>query len=330
LTVPVAATATTPIVDVALSIDGVRRVVGLKLEGHNPGGSIKARTAAALVDSLETAGRLCPGDTVVESTSGNLGVALSLICEERGYAFVAVVDPKVDSAVVDRMRAASAEIVTVEEQDSTGGFLNTRIAEVRRLLARGRMVWPNQYEHPANPAAHFSVTGPELLAQRPDIDAVFVATSTGGTLAGISRYLRAKSARVRVVAVDVRGSQTFGDTPAPRLLNGIGSSRPSAFLTRADYDDVVLVPDREAIAACHALDTGAGISLGGSSGAAIAACARVLASNPSVRRPVCICPDGGDNYAHTLYSASWLAANDVDPAADARMLRFRAPTLECP
>jgi 2,3-diaminopropionate biosynthesis protein SbnA len=317
-----ATTAATPIVDVALRIGGARRVVGLKLEGFNPGGSIKARTAASLVASLESDGLLRPGDTLVESTSGNLGVALALICAQRGYSFVAVVDPKIDPSVIDRMRAANAEIVMVDEPDAGGGYLLTRLAEVRRLMAQRRMVWPNQYENAANPAAHFDGTGPELLAQRPDLDAVFIATSTGGTLAGVSRYLRTARPKATVVAVDVHGSQTFAGNPAHRLLNGIGSSRPSSFLTPADYDRVVFVSDREAIAACHTLEARTQISVGGSSGAALAACGRVLAEAPELRRAVCICPDDGANYRQTIFSPRWLAAHDVTPIDDASMLAF--------
>jgi N-(2-amino-2-carboxyethyl)-L-glutamate synthase len=315
-------TAATPICDVALLVAGEWRAVGLKLEGRNPGGSIKARTAFSLIYDLELTGRLRPGDTVVESTSGNLGVALSLICRERGYGFVAVVDPKVDPAVLARMRAASAEVVMVEQPDEGGGFLLTRLAEVRRLMGERPLVWPNQYENAANPAAHFDITGPEMLAQRPDMDAVFIATSTGGTLAGISRFLRKASPPTTVVAVDVQGSRTFDSDPAPRLLNGIGSSRRSAFLTPADYDHVALISDREAIAACHALHTWAGVSVGGSSGATVAACARFLASNGDVRNPVCICPDDGSNYRHTLFSPEWLAAHDVRPVSDVKLLHF--------
>jgi 2,3-diaminopropionate biosynthesis protein SbnA len=317
-----ATTAATPIVDVALDVGGVRRIVGLKLEGFNSGGSIKARTAASLVESLESQGLLRPDDTLVESTSGNLGVALALICAERGYAFVAVVDPKIDPSVIDRMRAANAEIVMVDEPDDGGGYLLTRLAEVRKLMAQRHMVWSNQYENVANPAAHFNGTGPELLAQRPDLDAVFIATSTGGTLAGVSRYLRTTRPHATVVAVDVHGSQTFGSEPARRLLNGIGSSQPSSFLTPADYDRVVFVGDREAIAACHALEADTQISVGGSSGAALAACARVLAEAPDLHRPVCICPDDGANYRNTIFSPRWLAAHDVDPIGDAALLAF--------
>lgn len=312
----------TPIVDVALRIRGAWRVVGLKLEGHNPGGSIKARTAAALVHALESQGRLHPGDALVESTSGNLGVALARISEARGYSFTAVVDPKIDLAVLERMRAHDARIVMVDRPDLAGGYLLTRLREVRRLIDSSSMVWTNQYESAANPAIHFRHTGPELLRQRPDVDAVFVAASTGGTLAGVGRFLRGSAPRAEVVGVDVRGSLVFASKPAPRLLTGIGASQPSSFLRPDDYDHVELVGDREAIATCHALASDTGISVGGSSGAAVAACARFLAANPGVRHPVCICPDEGANYAHTLYSPVWLDAHGISPAADAAGLPF--------
>lgn len=318
---PVAAVAT-PIVDVALRIGGAWREVGLKLEGRNPGGSIKARTAAALVHRLERGGVIGPGDALVESTSGNLGVALARICAARGYSFTAVLDPKVDPAVVGRMREHGAEIVMVDRADAAGGYLLTRLAEVRRLMDRRSMVWPNQYENPANPAVHFGHTGPELLRQRPCLDAVFVATSTGGTLAGIGRYLHAAAPGAQVVGVDVHGSLVFTNRPAPRLLSGIGASRRSSFLRPGDYDHFRLISDRVAIAACHTIRAGVGISLGGSSGATVAACARFLASHPDVRHPVCICPDGGANYANTIFSPHWLDAHGIAPAADASNLPF--------
>jgi 2,3-diaminopropionate biosynthesis protein SbnA len=326
----------TPLVDIALCIHGTWRGVGLKLESHNPAGSIKDRTAYALVRSLESAGRIGHGCRLVESTSGNLGVALALISKARGYSFTAVVDPKVDPVVVDRMRSLGAELVPVSEPDPTGGYLLTRLAQVQQLVAEHRMVWPNQYENPANPAIHYHDTAPELRRQRPDIDAVFVAASTGGTLAGIGRYFRTVRSRVQVVAVDVPGSRVFDSVPAPRLLNGIGSSRPSSFLRRGDYDDVIIVSDREAIATCHAVQASVGIGLGGSSGASVAACARYLAGHPEIRRAVCICPDGLSNYVNTIYSAGWLSEHTFTPARDAAALPFtdvveeRFPNLTSP
>src|SRR5205085_4400068 len=225
----------TPLVEVGLRIDGQWRPVGLKLESYNPAGSIKDRTAYALLRSLEEMHQLHRGDRVVESTSGNLGVALAMISRERGYAFTAVVDPKVDPLVVDRMRSFGAEVVLVEEPDETGGFLLTRLRVVDQMVSEEGMVWPNQYGNPANPAVHYHQTAPEVRRQQPNVDAVFLAASTGGTLAGLGRYFKAVNPRVRVVGVDVPGSRVFSAVQAPRVLNGVGSSFASQFLRPCDY-----------------------------------------------------------------------------------------------
>ncbi len=317
-----AAIGRTPLVDVALRVDGRWRRVGLKLESHNPAGSIKDRTAYSLIRSLERMEELRPGDRLVESTSGNLGVALALISRERGYTFTAVVDPKVDPLVVDRIHGLGAEVVLTDEVDATGGYLLSRLRLVEQMVAEDGTVWPNQYGNPANPAVHYHHTAPEVRRQAPDVDAVFVATSTGGTLAGFGRYFKAVSPRVRVVAVDVPGSLVFGTTYAPRLLNGVGSSRASQFLSPADYDDVVIVGDRDAVAACHLIQGSVGIGLGGSSGAVVAACARYLSAHREVRRAVCICPDGSANYASSIYGTSWLARFGFRPEKDAAELPF--------
>ena len=129
---PLSAIGRTPLVDIGLRIDDRWRSVGLKLESYNPAGSIKDRTAYALLRSLERMNGLRRGDRVVESTSGNLGVALAMISRERGYSFTAVVDPKVDPLVVDRMRGFGAEVVLVDEPDHTGGYLLSRLDVVRR------------------------------------------------------------------------------------------------------------------------------------------------------------------------------------------------------
>ena len=184
------------------------------------------------------------------------------------------------------------------------------------------MVWPNQYGNPANPAVHYHHTAPEICRQAPDLDAVFLATSTGGTLAGIGRYFRAVRPQVRVVGVDVPGSLVFGTVQVPRLLNGVGSSCASQFLRPSDYDDVAIVSDMDAIAACHLIDGSLDIGLGGSSGAVVTACARYLAQHPDVRRAVCVCPDGRSNYLSSIYSTTWLAEFDFRPEKDAAGLPF--------
>lgn len=147
-----------------------------------------------------------------------------------------------------------------------------------------------------------------------DLDAVLVPVSTGGTLAGIARFLRRESPATWIVAVDACGSVALGGRPGPRLLTGIGASRPSSFLAPGLYDERILVADAAAFACCRALAAATDIRVGGSSGATLAACARLLAASPELERVVCLCPDGGAAYASTIYADRWLARHGIDPA----------------
>jgi cysteine synthase A len=144
------------------------------------------------------------------------------------------------------------------------------------------------------------------------VDAVFVAVSTGGTLAGTGRYFREVSPDTRIIAVDARGSVALGGSPGARLLTGMGSSRRSEFVTRGFYDELIYVGAREAFAFCRAVDAAIGIKLGGSSGACLAACARYLQSHSKVERAVCICADRGEHYASSIFSDSWLAQKGLE------------------
>ncbi len=313
----------TPIADIALKVGARWRKVGLKLESHNPSGSIKYRTACGLITALEESGRLGPGAHIVESTSGNLGVALAFLSRIRGYRFTAVTDPKADPVMLEHIQSMGAAVRCVREPDEAGGYLLSRLAVIRRLLTEDRtLIWPNQYENPANPEIHYRATAPELCRQWPGIDACFIAASTGGTLAGVGRYLRSFSPSTKVVGVDIRGSRVFGHPGGKRLVTGIGSSRPSLFLRPGDYDDVVIVDDREAVTACHYLQDNLGIGLGGSAGAVVAACARYLDSHPEITQPVCICPDGRVNYLNTLYNRAWLAEHGLESVLDLEAVAF--------
>jgi 2,3-diaminopropionate biosynthesis protein SbnA len=305
----------TPLAEITLTVRGAIRRAHLKLESANPCGSLKDRTAASLVDDLERRGALGPGSVLVESTSGNLGVALASIARRKGYRFVAVVDPRTTPENVARLRRLGARIELVSRPDDAGGYLLSRLERVHELCASSAaFVWPDQYSNPANPRAHEQGTGPELLDQlHDDIDALFVPVSTGGTLAGIARSFRRESGKTRIVAVDAVGSVALGGDPAPRLLTGIGASRRSSFASADLYDALALVHDAEAFAFCRATAAATGIRAGGSSGAALAACGRALAADPDLERVACICPDGGEAYASTIYDDGWLARNGIDP-----------------
>ncbi len=303
----------TPMVPIYLTIHDQPRKIYLKLEGTNPSGSIKVRTAYALVCDLEQRGVLQDDSIILESTSGNLGVALSMLARARGYHFLAIVDPKTTDENIAKMRSFGAEIEMVHQPDKTGGYLFARLERVRQLCEQSSLyVWTNQYSNMVNPAIHYKQTALEIDQQVNGlIDAIFIAVSTGGTLAGVARYFREANPQTRIIGVDAHGSVIFGAPPAPRKLTGIGASRPSDFITPDLYDDFLLVNDEEAFAFCRALFHITNIKVGGSSGAALAACARYLADHHAITEAVCICPDTGENYASSIYNDEWLTQQEL-------------------
>jgi N-(2-amino-2-carboxyethyl)-L-glutamate synthase len=286
--------------------------LALKLESHNPTGSSKDRTAKWLLDDLDRAGRLDPGTILVESTSGNLGLALALAARARDLSFLAVVDPKLTDVSAQAIERLGGRLEMVDEPDHAGGYLLTRLRRLQEILdAEPCAVWPNQYENLANPLAHYESTGPEILrGVEGPVDAIVVPVSTGGTLAGIARYAREVSPQTAIVAVDSAGSVVLGTEPGPRLLTGIGSSRPSPFLDPSLYDAAIITGDAEAMSFCTLVADCTGLRLGGSSGATMAAATR-YATATGAERIVCLCPDGGDRYGSTIYSDRWRAANGV-------------------
>jgi cysteine synthase len=288
------------------------RSAWLKLEMFNPTGSVKYRTALSLLQALDRECRLVPGTTIVESTSGNLGLALAQLSAEIGCRYVAVVDPRLTSATREAMAAVGANIIMVKDRDRHGGYLLSRLRVVRELCAASAPTrWANQYEGMANPAVHRDVTAPELVHQTHGrIDMVVVAVSTGGTLAGLSEYLRRATHSVHILAVDVAGSLAISGSSRSHLLTGIGATRRSSFLRPHHYDHVAHVRDIDAFAACRLLEQDTGLALGGSSGAVLAA---FLTDPPHhstpPRFPVLFCPDGGFTYRDTIYNDSWLSSH---------------------
>jgi N-(2-amino-2-carboxyethyl)-L-glutamate synthase len=156
----------TPMEPIYLVIGGVARKIHLKLESENPTGSVKDRTGYGLIQALEGQGRLSKGSTVVESTSGNLGVALSYYCSLKGYSFIVVIDPKTTQENIAKMQAFGAQIEMVHTPDENGGYLLSRLERVRELCdGSHKYVWTDQYSNPANPHIHYLTTGPENTAQ---------------------------------------------------------------------------------------------------------------------------------------------------------------------
>lgn len=304
LVVPAASSAgvgDTPLRPVHVPVGDRTVRIWLKLESENRFGSIKARTAEALLSALEASGALRPGMRVVESTSGNLGVALAGLCAERGYDCTLVVEPTTPRSSVEQMTAFGADVVTVREVPG-GRTLGARLQAVRGILAANPdAVWTDQYECPANAGVHEWQTATELMKGAPDgrFDAVTVAVSTGGTLAGIARCFRDNLPETRIIAVDAVGSSALGGEPAERPLKlmGFGSGQVSGFVEPHHWDHVVRVRDAAAATACSLVRRRTGISLGGSSGAAVLAAVVRAVLDPTLREIACVCPDSGEKYA---------------------------------
>ncbi|MEU6669547.1 pyridoxal-phosphate dependent enzyme [Streptomyces sp. NPDC046727] len=306
--------APTPVVRLGVEVAGIPRELWLKLEGYNPYGSVKGRTALALW--RDVAGRVDPGAGLVESTSGNLGLAPAALAAAHRVPFTAVVDPRTSAALLYDIRALGARVVTVDTPDGAGGYLLGRLARVRALLdERPALVWTDQYRNPANPAAHASGTAPELHRQtRGAPMSVLVAVSTGGTLAGFRRYVAESGPDWELVGVDAAGSVALGGPAGPRPLSGFGSSRPSAFLPDGHRPTVYVEPE-EAVTVCLWLRDTTGIGVGASAGALVAAALRLFRADARRTRAACLCPDGADRYLDTVYSPVWRRAHGMTGAA---------------
>ncbi|HST49751.1 cysteine synthase family protein [Jatrophihabitans sp.] len=294
----------TPLERVDVEVAGRRRAVWLKLEGNSPWGSIKGRTAIGLLASVAEVYQ--PGSRLVESSSGNLGVALAALARACGAQLTVVVDERLPAALRHRMTGLGADLVGADQAPGVSD-LQRRLDTIQRLLrAHPDWIWLDQYDNPANPRTHQLWTAPELLTQLPDFQAAFVGVSTGGTLAGMAACLHRAAPATRIVGVDVEGSTAFGGTAGRRILTGIGASRVSTHLLTTTLDAVCLVNSWTAIGCCRAFAEATGYVLGGSSGAVLAACLQEMAADEELVEAVCLCPDLGLTYRDTIYNDQWI------------------------
>ena len=281
-----------------------------KLELLNPMGSSKDRAAASMLLAAIRDGRVVPGKTtIIESTSGNTGVALASVCKYYQLPLICVVDGRMTGQHGNILRAFGAVIDEVTVPDpATGELLPARLRRVQELLRlRAPAFWPNQYENLDNARAH-QVTCAEIVSQlgrAPDY--IFCATGTCGTLRGCADYLRAHDARTRMVAVDAVGSRIFGDVPQRRLIPGLGSAIRPPLVEGVPVSRIVHVSEGDAVVGSRRLLASEAILAGGSSGAVMAALARC---EDILREPctvVVILADSGERYLDTIYNDRWVA-----------------------
>ncbi|KUN05947.1 2,3-diaminopropionate biosynthesis protein SbnA [Streptomyces yokosukanensis] len=279
----------------------------LKCEGFNFAGSVKLKAANEMVESAEREGILTPDSTLVESSSGNLGVALSMIAASKGYRFLCVTDSRCNLSTRLLMEALGSQVHIVADLDANGGFLGTRIEYVRSLCeSDDRYVWLSQYTNAGNWRAHFRTTAPEIANNFPQLDVLFVGAGTTGTLMGCARYFRQWPRPVRIVAVDSVGSVAFGGEPGRRMIPGLGMSMRPPLLDESYVDEVVRVEEADTIRACHRLAR-RGFLFGGSTGTVVSGATDWLARNDAHGlTAVAIAPDLGERYLDTVYQTNWL------------------------
>ena len=283
----------TPLVDLSALAGGAARVLG-KLEAANPGGSAKDRVARAMVDDAERAGRLAPGGTIIEPTSGNTGVGLAMVAAARGYRLVLTMP---DTMSVERRALAAAYGATIELTPGAEGMAVAR-AEELAASTPGSII-AGQFDNPANPRAHYETTGPEIWADTEGaVDVLVAGVGTGGTLCGSARYLKERRPTVRAVAVEPAESQVLsGGAAGPHAIQGIGANFVPGNFDRSLVDEILPVSSADALSTWRRLERELGLLVGISSGAAVHA-ALALAARPECagRTIVVVLPDTGERY----------------------------------
>jgi cysteine synthase A len=279
-----------------------------KLESLNPGGSIKDRSALYIIKyGLET-GTIRQQTVVIESSSGNMGIGLAQACSYYGLQFICVIDPKTTQQNIDILKAYGAQTDLVTEPDPVSGeFLQARLDRVQELLnSVEHGFWPNQYANLYSLLAQYQTMREIVTSLNDEVDYLFCATSTCGTIRGCAEFVRDQNMRTKIFAVDALGSVIFGGQSAKRLIPGHGASLVPDLFQPGMADRCVCVSDLDCVVGCRRLIGSEAILTGGSSGGVLMAIEQIKEEIVSGSTCVAIFPDRGERYLNTIYSDSWV------------------------
>lgn len=278
---------------------GIKGTLLAKLEGMNPAGSAKDRVAVSMIAAAEEAGLLCEGATIIEPTSGNTGIGLAAVATVKGYRVILTMPDTMSEERRRLLRAYGAELVLTDGKKGMTGA----IAKAKELAEEiPNSFIPGQFENPANPAAHYATTGPEIWADTDGkVDAFVAGIGTGGTITGVGRYLKEKNPCVQIIGAEPAGSPVLtGGEAGPHGLQGIGAGFVPEVLDVAVCDEVLTVTEEEAYTAARVLAKQEGVLVGISSGAVLAAAVRWAARAENEGKTIVVLlPDTGDRYLST-------------------------------
>jgi cystathionine beta-synthase len=298
----------TPLLKLNSVTTGIRATVLAKVEYFNPGGSVKDRIALRMIEAAEQSGELKPGGTIVEPTSGNTGVGLAIVAQQKGYKCIFVCPDKVSTDKINVMRAYGAEVVvcpTAVDPSHPESYYNVS----DRLVTETPGAWkPDQYSNPNNPRSHYETTGPELWEQTEGKITHFVAgVGTGGTITGTGRYLKEISdGGVRVVGADPEGSVYSGGSGRPYLVEGVGEDFWPTAYDRTVTDEIIAVSDKDSFQMTRRLAKEEGLLVGGSCGMAVVAALKVAEGLGPDDVVVVLLPDSGRGYLSKIFNDEWM------------------------
>ena len=305
-----------------IRLESVSRETGCEILGKaeflNPGGSVKDRAALYIIQDAERRGALKPGGTVVEGTAGNTGIGLAHMCNARGYRCVIVIPETQSQEKMDLLRALGAEVRPVPAVPYANE--NNYVKLAGRIAAEmDNAIWANQFDNVVNRQAHYETTGPEIWRDTEGkVDAFVCSTGTGGTLAGVARYLKEKKPDLRIVLADPMGSALYNyvkngelKLEGSSITEGIGSSRVTANLKDAPIDDAVRIPDSDCVPMVYRLLRRDGLFVGGSTGINVAAAVRVARAMGPGKTIVTVLCDRGSLYMKRLFNPEFLASKGL-------------------